>query len=56
VELVETGWNTLAGANETTIQKAISRALNTTPDTNQTPLYGTGSAGQAVVEVLCKYC
>jgi UDP-GlcNAc3NAcA epimerase len=52
VELVETGWNTLAGASKTNIEKAISRALEFDTKNYRISLYGSGSAGSEIVNLL----
>ncbi|EFW93128.1 UDP-N-acetylglucosamine 2-epimerase [Haladaptatus paucihalophilus DX253] len=49
VETVESGWNTLVGADEGAIRTALSDA--TTPTEKPTP-YGDGNAAERIVEVL----
>lgn len=49
VELVESGWNTLVGANPEKIAKALS--LQVTPEPGK-PLYGDGNAANLIVDVL----
>jgi UDP-N-acetylglucosamine 2-epimerase len=49
VETVESGWNTLVGADEGAIRTALSNT--TTPTEKPTP-YGDGTAAERIVEVL----
>jgi UDP-GlcNAc3NAcA epimerase len=56
VELTASGWNTITGASAPRIAEALSTAIHSNQHRETPVLYGTGSAGQAVVEVLCKYC
>jgi len=56
VELTASGWNTLTGASASRIAEALSKAIESGPQLETPALYGTGFAGQAIVEVLGKYC
>jgi UDP-GlcNAc3NAcA epimerase len=49
-ELVESGWNVLAGASHERITTSICNAA--LPPSEQFPFYGTGKAGQSIVKHL----
>ena len=49
-ELVESGWNVLAGASHERITTSICNAA--LPPSEQFPFYGTGTAGQSIVKQL----
>jgi UDP-GlcNAc3NAcA epimerase len=52
VELVENGWNTLVGADE----EKIIKAINTTQKPGSHPLlYGDGKCAEKIVSILCGY-
>jgi UDP-N-acetylglucosamine 2-epimerase len=51
VETVESGWNTLAGADPDRIEAAALRALAVRPPSHP-PLYGDGKAGEQIVAAL----
>lgn len=51
VELVEGGYNMLAGANADTIEQASGRLSKHRPDWSR-PLYGDGRAGEKIVAIL----
>jgi len=52
VETVESGWNTLVGANET---KIIEKLENIDVPESYTDLYGSGTAGRDILEILRRY-
>jgi UDP-N-acetylglucosamine 2-epimerase len=52
-ETVETGWNTLVGADAAKIARAIADA--TAPSTAIPDIYGDGHAAQAALDVLRKW-
>lgn len=53
VELVDAGWNTIAGTEPEAIMTAVDRMLSARLDAaNQPPLYGNGHAGEAVLDAL----
>lgn len=49
VELVESGWNVLAGASQERITTAIYKS---TLPSEKFPFYGTGFAGQSIIKKL----
>jgi len=53
VELVDAGWNTIAGIEPEAIMTAVEGMLSARLDpANRPPLYGDGHAGEAILEVL----
>jgi UDP-GlcNAc3NAcA epimerase len=52
VELVESGWLTLVGANDQAIQRALVRSAVAMDVVHAGPLYGAGDAGQKIVAML----
>jgi len=50
VELVEAGWNTLAGSSQKRIVCAISSALDASGTVRPGDLYGTGDAGREIAK------
>ena len=49
VETVESGWNTLVGADETEIIKALSKVEKPQKYTN---LYGDGRSGEVILDII----
>ncbi len=53
VELIDAGWNVIAGTEPEAIMTAVEKMLNTYLDpAKQPPLYGDGHAGEAILETL----
>ena len=55
VELTASGWNTLTGASATRIAETLSTAIHSDQHRETPVLYGTGSAGQEIIQVLGKF-
>jgi len=55
VELVQAGWNRLAGAEPSAIHRAVRRALDEDQPGDELRLYGDGQAAERVVGALTKW-
>ena len=54
IELVENGANILTGADTAAIISALDKASNINPTVFDTPLYGNGTTGSEIVDLLIK--
>ena len=55
IELVESGANIITGADTAVIMAALKKAAIMDPAIFDTPLYGDGNSGKAIVEALLKF-